>query len=395
MVDLLGPGASGATPVLTTTTDVTAPTAGDTWFNDCPAGVADASATPILSKWLNWMLQQERQAIRFSGIPAANSYDNMMSWAMQSGYVNWASAGVGGGGAGFFSGTANALTASAPNAPIAVEGNTVVGGIVNTATNTGAMTFNWAGITPGAALVRNDGTACTGGEVLHNSYLVVRWDGGEWRICSPTPISFILPQLSQIDIQTFDASGTWNRAAGFPDSARVRIQAWGAGAGGEYADVAGGGAYVEYWCYLNELPSSVSVTVGAGGTGSIYPSSHGLDGGASTFNALNGAVSAPGGKANTSAGLGISSLLFPAGVGGAASPSIPTANSSVIFGGGSGADANHSIPAGTSLFGGSGGSSVGANGNVPGGGGAAGGNGTGNVSGAGGHGRVVVTTLAG
>lgn len=176
MVDLIGPGDAGASPTLTTTSDVTAPLAGDTWFNDCPAGVADASATPIVSKWLNRFMQQFRKAIRFSGVPIASSYDNMLSWAIQSGYANWV---------GSFAGTANALTGAAPNAPIQVEGGTVVCGIVGTATNTGAVTFDWAGLGAQPVLT-NLGAALVGGELVHNSFLVVRWDGAAWRIVSPT-----------------------------------------------------------------------------------------------------------------------------------------------------------------------------------------------------------------
>lgn len=176
MVDLLGPADAGATATLTTTTDVSDPVAGDSWYGDCADGV-DGSGTPIVSKYLNRMLQQQRAAIRFSGVPQANAYDYMLSWAMQSGFANWLQSG--------FGGAVNALTGAAPNAPQEVEGGTLVCGIVETATNTGGVTFNWAGITSGAAVNRIDGTACTGGEVEHLSFLALRWDGGAWRIVSP------------------------------------------------------------------------------------------------------------------------------------------------------------------------------------------------------------------
>jgi len=176
MVDLLGPADAGATATLTTTGDVSDPVAGDSWYGDCADGV-DGSGTPIVSKYLNRMLQQQRAAIRFSGVPQANAYDYMLSWAMQSGFANWLQSG--------FGGAVNALTGAAPNAPQQVEGGTLVCGIVETATNTGAVTFNWSGVTSGAAVNRIDGSACTGGEVQYLSFLALRWDGGAWRIVSP------------------------------------------------------------------------------------------------------------------------------------------------------------------------------------------------------------------
>ena len=151
MVDLLGPADGGCLQTLTTTTDVTAPVAGDTWSQDCVGGVAGAG-TDWTAKYENRLLQQLRVAIRMSGVPQSNAYDNMLSWAMQSGFVNWLQLG--------FVGTANALSGPAPNAPLAVEGGTLVCGVVETPTNTGAVTFNWSGL--GAEpVLRHTGEACT------------------------------------------------------------------------------------------------------------------------------------------------------------------------------------------------------------------------------------------
>lgn len=178
MVDLLGPGDAGASPTLTTTSDVTSPAVGDTWFNDCPAGVSDASATPILSKWLNWQMQQLRKAIRFSGVPLSNSYDNMLSWAIQSGKANWASSA---------GGTANALTASVNNSPLEIEVGTLIF-LQATANNTGATTFNLNSL--GDDAVKDiGGNALVGGEIVSGNVVGFLRYPSTWRIITPPPIS--------------------------------------------------------------------------------------------------------------------------------------------------------------------------------------------------------------
>ena len=181
MTDLLGPGDAGAAPTASTTSDVSTPQSGDTFFVDCPAGVADAAATPINQKWLNRMMQQLRVAIRKSGVPVAAAYDQMLGWAIQSGFQNWV---------GTFGGATNALTGSTSNNPLEIEGGTVVCGVVTTATNTGPTTFKWGALTAHDVLT-NDGAACTGGEVRNGAFLVLRWDGGAWRICSPAPSAWL------------------------------------------------------------------------------------------------------------------------------------------------------------------------------------------------------------
>lgn len=172
-MDLLGFDDAGCSPSLTTTADVTAPVAGDTWSEDCTGGVA-GTGTPWNSKFLNRLLQQLRVSIRKSSVPLSNSYDAMLSWAMQSGAANWA--GVAGG-------TANALTGTAPNAPLAVQVGTLVR-LKASAPNTGAATFDWAGL--GAEpIVLIDGTALTGGEIQNNQRLLLMWDGAAWILMTP------------------------------------------------------------------------------------------------------------------------------------------------------------------------------------------------------------------
>lgn len=265
MVDLLGYADAGCSPTLTTTTDVTAPVAGDSWSEDCIGGVAGAG-TPWDSKFMNRLLQQVRVALRMSGVPLSNSYDNMLSWAMQSGYVNWLSAG--------FTGTANALAGSAPNSPIAVEGGTLVCGIVETPTNTGAATFNWSGLGV-EPVVRNSGVACTGGEIVNGCFLMLRWDGGSWRIVSPTPDAYILNQVKNTFTQTGVGAtiSAFSFASSSPsmDSVLGNSAAWTWNAGGYAVITLSGGA--SFSCADNRWPGAAppgtweltQVTVDAGG----------------------------------------------------------------------------------------------------------------------------------
>ena len=61
------------------------------------------------------------------------------------------------------------------------------------------------------------------------------------------------------DVQTFNASGTWTR----PSGARlVKVQMWGGGASSQLGG--GGGAGGNLWFDADDLPASVSFTIGAG-----------------------------------------------------------------------------------------------------------------------------------
>ena len=152
MVDLLGPGDAGAVNYLTTTGDVTSPVAGDTWSQDCVGGVS-GTGTDITAKDLNRSLQQLRVAIRAGGVPLSNAYDNMLAWAIQSGYDNFI--GVAGG-------TANALTGSVPSSPISVPNGTVYFGWAANP-NTGPATYDHQGL--GALpILALDGSALGGRE---------------------------------------------------------------------------------------------------------------------------------------------------------------------------------------------------------------------------------------
>ena len=108
--------------------------------------------------------------------------------------------------------------------------------------------------------------------------------------------------------QVITASGTWNRPAG-AKSVRVQVQAGGGAGGGAPVTAASqvsggtgaqGGAYAEQLFDAGALSSSVTVTVGAGGTAASGAA--GGDGGASSFGASVTAAGGAGGTINGSGG---------------------------------------------------------------------------------------------
>jgi hypothetical protein len=263
---------------------------------------------------------------------------------------------------------------------------------------------------------------------------------------STTPITGSNPVISRADLpgptyQDFLTSGTWTKPAGLTGNELVTIQLWagggGGGSGGSGANgtgAGGGGSYNELKIKSGSLSSTVSVTIGAGGT-------PGNSGGTTSFgsyvSAYGGALGfgnsggGGGGGGQTSAGTSGGVTVGGAGggpLGGAAATgafssggggTVPggTGGNSIFGGGGGGSGGGATGGAGGfSLYGGGGGgggggttfgvggtSSLGGvggvgavsgtagNGAVPGGGGGGSYNGTGG-SGANGEVRIWVTT---
>jgi hypothetical protein len=269
---------------------------------------------------------------------------------------------------------------------------------------------------------------------------VLTSNGTAWTSAAPT--------LAVINTQTFDASGTWTKPAGYSASSRVLVQAWGAGGSGgrnttaTSASGGGGGGYIERWLNLSQLGATETITIGAGGAARTATNQAGAVGGNTTVGSLVTAYGGGGGGsvANASGGGGggqlsagttasttnvstapgrpFISVQDTDGTGGSAgnprqgagcstlSDSSGDAQSALIHGGGGGAGVTNVNGAssvyggggggggttgtgGTSLFGGNGGAAGanGTNGTQPGGGGGAA---TG-TSGAGGNGRVIIT----
>jgi hypothetical protein len=119
-----------------------------------------------------------------------------------------------------------------------------------------------------------------------------------------------------VDVQEFDASGTWTKPAG-----AVRVLVEGVAGGGEGGDAAaaasganskgsggGGGEYRRVWFDASDLASTVTVTIGAGGTGG---SGTGNSGGNTSFGTAGAHMICNGGSgggqaaSSTAAGFGI------------------------------------------------------------------------------------------
>jgi hypothetical protein len=105
------------------------------------------------------------------------------------------------------------------------------------------------------------------------------------------------------NVQTFNASGTWTKPTlnGTPVGTMARIQAWGGGGGAGRGNLTvrqtggGGGGYNEITVELSSLAASVTVTVGAAGTGRTGSIGNGTAGGTSSFGALLSAFGGGGG----------------------------------------------------------------------------------------------------
>jgi hypothetical protein len=129
---------------------------------------------------------------------------------------------------------------------------------------------------------------------------VLTSDGTDWTSAAPT--------AAGVNVQTFDASGTWTKPAGYAAGSRVYIQAWGAGGSGgrntttTFPGGGGGGGYNERWLTLSSLGATETITIGAGGASRTGSNQNGANGGNTTVGSL---LSAYGG----SAGSGVSTFI--------------------------------------------------------------------------------------
>lgn len=249
-------------------------------------------------------------------------------------------------------------------------------------------------------------------------------------------------KLSEVDtdVQTFTASGTWNKPA---NAVKVIVEAWGAGGSGgskttgsnNRGNGGGGGAYVKHIFDAGDLGSSETVTIGSGGASVSADAGDGNVGGNTTFGSHLTAYGGGGGDGysgaspNTEgAGGGGGGSLSAGTTGGtssglAGSPGAPLygdgavgngagttaaglysgggagsngngGGNTVYGGGGGGGSSSGGTTAGTSTFGGNGGagsdSGAGSAGTQPGGGG---GGSDSAASGAGADGQIIVTTF--
>lgn len=238
---------------------------------------------------------------------------------------------------------------------------------------------------------------------------------GEFRILSQQTVTPGGAGTAQF--QEFLASAIWTKPDDLDPDAWVLVELWGGGGGGggnNSGGGGGGGAYAFKMFRASELPSSVFVSIGAGGaiggaggvtTFDVYLSAYGGGrgdgnatsggggggGGVTTVGAnggngfggsgggpafMAGAIATSGGAGSGAAGIGNygaggggngsgtgGGALYGGGGGGGASLG---AGGASVYGGGGGGD-----PGGVSIFGGNGGNRASSVGSVPGGGGGA------------------------
>lgn len=194
------------------------------------------------------------------------------------------------------------------------------------------------------------------------------WTGAAWAFMDPEDGWAAFHK--DFGFEVFYLSGVWLGGAGsdFQEFSTAGADTWvkpsrgsrafaqvfgpgGSGARGAAGGGGGGGSYVEGWFDLADLPSTVAVTVGAGGAAITSGSTNGNPGsGPSSFGSLLSAY--PGGGGGTGggdggaggggagiAGAGASASGTTAGTGGKATPNgaATAVDTSSLFGGGGGA----------------------------------------------------------
>ncbi len=213
--------------------------------------------------------------------------------------------------------------------------------------------------------------------------------------------------VAPVDVQTFNAGGTWTKPTA--NQTMAQIQVWGGGGGGGtstgggYGAGGGGGGYNTVTIPISYLASSLTVVIGAGGAATIAGGTSSVPL-ATSWNGRS-SITAYGGAGGSSTQLpGYGGSILSAGTttaagspitdwtGGTGGEPYGAASSSVLYGGGGGGASAPGLTAGAvSVYGGAGGAggATGSPGVAPGGaGGAATFPGT---PGAGAAGRVVIT----
>lgn len=268
-------------------------------------------------------------------------------------------------------GTANAVTATL-DPPL--DGGGLVDGmkfeITWAAANTGGVTLALNGGSP-VSVLDASGAALAAGSVGSGLRSLLEYIGGAFRILSPLLTS--LGGGTKRYFWQFTASGTWNKPAGLEPDAMVTIEGWGGGGGGGSgtggAGGGGGGGYARREMRVADLPSSVAVTIGAGGSvnsrggnttfGSLLTAYNG-GGGAGTSGSSGGGGGGELGQGfnATTSTSGVDGGQIGGGRGAASSTAIRAADALSIWGGGGGGYSN-SVAAGAAVYGGGGGAGSG------------------------------------
>lgn len=268
----------------------------------------------------------------------------------------------------------------------------------STNTNTTTSTINVNG--KGAKTIKKlDGaTNLVAGDIVSGQLVMVEYDGTNFQMLSvPTTLN-VVPAFSSsqinefitttdgaalsfgrpFDYQVFTGNGTWTKPTNLSGNEMVFVQCWGGGGSGGgaasgSAGGGGGGGYTEERYRASDLTSTVSVTIGAGGTAGTAGEHDGNPGGATTFGSFVSAAGGLGGiKGGTTTGgsggagfLGNGTGIYAGGVGGSG-----VGPRSTFGGAAGGAGTNGGGNAGGAAYFGGGGGGGGASGGAGGAGGA-------------------------
>ena len=268
-------------------------------------------------------------------------------------------------------GTGDAVTATL-DPPLAVA-NTFVDGMKFTITwgaaNTGAVTLAINGGTA-LAVVDASGTGLIADSLSAGLRSLIEFIGGQFRVLGGMGGG----AASQNSYFAITASGTWTKPAGLDDDRMVTIEAWGGGGGGgnnASAGAGGGGSYTMLRIRAGDLPSTVTVTIGAGGAmataggntsfgafltayGGGFSGSGAGNGGGGGGGELQAGANQPSPTGNAAGGL-IGGGVGMAGSGGSGSD---RGNARTLWGGGGGgSNSSGRSSGGLAIFGGGGGAS--------------------------------------
>jgi hypothetical protein len=275
-------------------------------------------------------------------------------------------------------GTGDAVTATLD--PALASAGVFVDGMKFTLTwgaaNTAGVTL---AINGGAALPVLDaaGDALATGSLDSGLRSLIEYVGGSFHILSP-----IRDGASQSRFYwAFTSSGTWNKPSGLDDDTMVLIEGWGSGGGGGTSSGGGGGGgggYKRLWMRLADIPSSVPVTIAAGGAVAT-------SGAATTFGTLltaygggRGSSSSDGGgggggglggsgAGNTGSGSALGGAVGGGNGGASGAVGSDAALESGGGGGGGGVNSGSGRQGGSAAYGGGGGAGQGSSGSPPGG----------------------------
>lgn len=241
------------------------------------------------------------------------------------------------------------------------------------AANTAGVTL---AINGGAAVPVLDaqGVALVAGAVASGLRSVIEYIGGNFRMLT-APLIGSGGGSAGAYYLAITASQTWNKPPGLDDDQMITVEAWGGGQGGARQsatarDGGRGGSYTRQSFRAIDVPSSVAVTIGAGGAGATVNDTYGAAGGTTSFGTL---LSVPGGTTAAPAATAADEI----GAAGGISSGVATGQDALRAGAGGGGASVTGSAGGNSVYGGDGGNGGDASptptaGQAPGGGGGVG-----------------------